>query len=353
MNDQLHKGRGAQHNPDNPYLSQSFERMHLEAIDEAVGPLPETEIRKEYPKTVINKVDSPDIGLDYSLNPYQGCEHGCIYCYARNSHQYWGYSAGVDFESRIVAKMNVAEVLEKHFRNPSWEVKPIMLAGNTDVYQPVERQLGLTRQVLDVMVSYRHPVGIITKNSLILRDLDLIQELQKHNLVQVAISVTSLNEEVRRAMEPRTSTTQKRLQTIRTLAGAGIPVRAMLAPIIPGLTDHELPGLIKAVSEAGATTASYMVVRLNGALGPLFADWINKAFPERASKVLKQIGELHGGQLNDSRYGTRMKGEGAYADMINKLFHQSRKKYLLGGAMPSWNLKSFRRNGGSQLSLGL
>lgn len=351
MKNQLQKGRGAQFNPPNPYHKQSFERMHLEAIDEPLGPLPETEIRKEYPKSVINKVLSPDIGLDYSLNPYQGCEHGCIYCYARNSHQYWGYSSGFDFESRIVAKMNVAEVLEKHFQDPKWVVKPIMLAGNTDVYQSVERQLKLTRQILEVMVRFKHPVGIITKNSLILRDLDLISELKQHNLVQAAISVTSLNEDVRRAMEPRTSTTEKRLHAIRTLSESGVPVRAMIAPVIPGLTDHELPDILKAVAEAGATTASYMVVRLNGNLGPLFTDWINKTFPDRAQKVLNQIAAIHGGQLNDSRYGTRMKGEGAYAEMLNQLFHKTRKKVFSKTTMPEWNLTAFRKIAGNQLSL--
>jgi DNA repair photolyase len=324
------KGRGAQINSKNRFLKQSFTRENIEILDEPIPSDPKTELFFETPKKIVNTVKSPDIFSKYSMNPYQGCEHGCIYCYARNVHEYWGFSAGLDFERKIVVKKNAAELLEKQLMGKNWEVDPIMFSGNTDCYQPVERRLKITRSMLEVLLKFKHPVGMITKNSLILRDIDILSELAKLKLVHVMVSITSLREDLRLAMEPRTTTAKQRLKVIEQLSKAGIPAGVMTAPIIPGLNSSEVPSIIKAAADAGAVNAGYTIVRLNGAIGEIFKDWIHKNFPDAADKVLNQIAEVHKGQLNDSRYGTRMRGEGKIAEAIHQLFNSSVKKYLSG-----------------------
>lgn len=323
------KGRGAQINPANP-----FEQFRYDEDPLLFDPDLETDLRTEYlevyPKTILNKVDSPDIGMAYSLNPYQGCEHGCVYCYARNTHPYWGYSAGLEFEQKILVKKDAPRLLEAVLRKPGWEATPIMLSGNTDCYQPAEKKFMITRRILEVLWKYRHPVGMITKNSLILRDLDLLQQLAACRLVKVSISLTTLSEELRRFLEPRTASVKQRLRTIETLAQAGIPVNVMAAPIIPGLNDHEILEIGKQVSERGAVSMAYTMVRLNGDVGAIFEDWLRKNFPDRAEKVLNKIRSCHGGQLNDSRFGTRMTGEGQIADIVRQQVELARKLYFGG-----------------------
>ena len=343
------KGRGSQIKPVNKFLKNRYVSEHIEGIDEPLIQSPQTIVFHEHSKTIVNKVTSPDVGMIYSLNPYQGCEHGCSYCYARNTHEYYGFDAGLDFESKIIVKENAAQLLEKLLLSPKWQPAPISLSGNTDCYQPLERKKEMTRSLLKVFARYRHPVGMITKNSLILRDLDLLKDLAEDRLIKVYISITTLDENVRRAMEPRTASAAKRLQTIEELSKAGVPVGVMCAPIIPGLTDHEVPAILKAAADHGALMAGMTIVRLNGSVGQIFEDWIYKNFPDRAPKVIAQIKSVHGGQLNDSDFGRRMRGEGKVAEMINQLFKTSQRKYFAGRTMPEFDLSKFRRGGNLNL----
>lgn len=320
------KGRGAQINPPNPFHKLIYDENPVCNLEE--DETLKTEYIDVYPKTMVNKVPSPDIPMDYSINPYQGCEHGCVYCYARNTHPYWGYSAGMDFEQKILIKKDAAKLLEKKIKHTNWKASPLMLAGNTDCYQPIERKLEITRSLLEVLWKYRHPVGLITKNSLILRDIDLLKQMSDHNLVKVAISITSLDEDLRQKLEPRTASVTARLNTVKKLAEAGIPVTVMFAPIIPGLNDHELFKMAEWVSALGAKAMHYTMVRLNGDVGIIFEDWIYKTFPDRAEKVLNKIKSCHGGSLNDNRYGKRMEGEGKIAEIIRKQYHLAKKKFF-------------------------
>lgn len=335
MNGNEHiKGRGAQHQVANRFLELSYEMrddfLNYCAAEGEEATDSRTTFIDTFPKTIVNKVNSPDVGLEFSLNPYQGCEHGCVYCYARNSHEYWGYGAGLDFEQKILVKRNAVELLEQKFRSKSWKAAPIVLSGNTDCYQPIERKLQITRKLLQLFLKYRHPVGIITKNALIQRDIDVLEELAKDNLVRVNLSITSLEEKTRQLLEPRTASIKKRLQTIEKLAEKGIPVNVMMAPIIPSINSHEILPLIKEIADRGACGVGYTIVRLNGAIGEVFSEWIRRAMPDRAEKVLHQIAECHNGKLNDSRFGTRMKGEGNIADQVAQQFAIGRKKYLTG-----------------------
>lgn len=339
------KGRGSQFNAHNRFSTHHYVSEHIEGLDEEFQQQPNTQVFFEQPKTIVNKVDSPDVGMAWSLNPYQGCEHGCIYCYARPTHEYWGFSAGLDFESKIIVKKNAAQILEQTLLKKSWKGDVISLSGNTDCYQPLERQYKLTRQLLEVLWKYRNPVGMITKNALILRDIDVLSDLAKENLVNVFISVTTTNEKLRQVLEPRTASIKMRLETIRRLTEAGVPCGAMIAPIIPGLTDHEIPSIMKKVAEAGALGVGYTVVRLNGAIGELFKDWVYKNFPDRADKIWRQVSEIHGGEVSDSHFGRRMRGEGPISGAINQLFHASKKKYLTGRSLPTLNTNAFRRAG--------
>lgn len=346
------KGRGAKVNPDNPYHTQHFADVHLEGIDTFEKEKIRTTVIYDYPKKLINKVTSPDIGMAYSANPYQGCEHGCAYCYARNAHFYWGLSAGLDFETKIIVKPNAPQLLRNELAKKSWKPMPIVLSGNTDCYQPLEKKFRLTRQLLEMMAECFHPVSIITKNALILRDLDVLKELAQHQLIHVAISLTTLNENLRSVMEPRTATSKQRLKVIETLAKNNIPVIVMTAPIIPGINDFELPQLLKSASEAGALNAGYTMIRLNGALPIIFEDWIRRHFPDRADKVLNKIKAVHGGKLNDPKFGRRMVGEGTIAEQVRQLFEISKKKYFKDKITPPYNLSLFKRPGkNGQLSL--
>ncbi len=335
------KGRGAQQNTPNKFLNFNQETCN-EFLDYCYksGEKPssnKTQYLTVFPKTIVNKIKSPDVGMQYSMNIYQGCEHGCVYCYARNSHEYWGFSAGLDFERKILIKTNAAVLLENLLKKKSWEAQTIVLSGNTDCYQPIEKKWELTRKCLALFLKYKHPVGIITKNALITRDLDILEALAKENLVVVSISVTSLSEKTRAILEPRTATIKKRLATITALSEKGIPVNAMLAPIIPAINSHEILPLAKAVANAGATQIAHTVVRLNGAIGSIFTDWLHKHLPDRAEKVIHQIESCHNGTLNDSRFNTRMRGEGKIAEQIHQQMHIARNKYFKNKKMPSLN----------------
>lgn len=323
------QGRGAQINTPNPFHSKKLEgEGHSWRFDNDIDLIRKTKFIPTHPKTIVNKVTSPDLGFSYSINPYQGCEHGCVYCYARNTHTYWGYSAGVDFEQKILIKQNVPALLRKQLGSKSWKPLTIMLSGNTDCYQPVERKFKITRSILEVLCEFKHPTSVITKNALILRDLDILAQMAKLNIVRVVISLTSLNEELRSVLEPRTSSSKNRLKTIKKLSDAGIPVRAMVAPIIPSLTDHEIHDIAKAASEAGAYDIGYTIVRLNGDVGPIFKDWLGRAFPDKYDRVIHQIENCHGGKVNDSRFGKRMRGEGQFADIIKQQIQLARAQYF-------------------------
>ncbi len=351
QNPEYFKGRGAQVNTHNKFAAQRYVAEHIEGLDEEFLENSNTQLIEENPKKIISINDSPDLRMGYSMNPYQGCEHGCIYCYARNAHEYWGYSAGLDFERKIIVKRNAATVLERQLNARGYKPQPIMLSGNTDCYQPVERKLGITRAILQVLLRYRHPVSIISKNNLILRDLDILSQLASLGLVHVAISLNSLNESLRQKMEPRTVTAKGRLKDIQRLSAAGIPVMVMCAPIIPGLNSDEVPKVIEAAAHHGASGAGYTIVRLNGAIGELFTDWVHKAYPDRADKVLHGIAACHGGKLNDSRWGTRMKGEGHEAESIRQLFKLAVRQYLGDRSLPQLRLDLFAPKGGKQLDL--
>ncbi len=349
------KGRGAQLNVPNRFFELSHD-MRDDFLEFCRKEGEDSDKNKTlyldvFPKTIVNKVESPDVGMTYSMNPYQGCEHGCIYCYARNSHEYWGYSAGLDFERRIMVKKKAPKLLEAVLKKKGWRAHPIVMSGNTDCYQPAEKQYEITRQCLEVFLRYKHPVGIITKNALILRDLDLLKTLSKDNLIGVNISITSLSEDTRRILEPRTATIKRRLETVKTLSENGIPVNVMLAPIIPSINSHEVLALAKAASDHGALSIAHTIVRLNGAIGEIFTDWIHKTMPDRAQKVLNQIESCHGGSLNDSRFKTRMRGEGKIAEQINNLVKLARQKYFKNKAMPKLNLTLHEQHKTAQLRL--
>ncbi|MCA4898940.1 MAG: PA0069 family radical SAM protein [Bacteroidota bacterium] len=349
MEEDCLKGRGAQIKTENKFLKAHYVAQHIEGLDEPLLENPHTQIFQENARKILNRVDSPDLGFGFSMNPYQGCEHGCIYCYARNTHEYYGFSAGLDFESKIIVKRNAPQLLEKELLKPTWNAVPIMLSGNTDCYQPQEKKFEITRKMLKVLANYRHPVSIISKNSLVLRDLDLLQDLAADNLVHVYISITTLDEELRRAMEPRTASSIKRLKTVEALAKANVPVGIMNAPIIPGLNHHEIPEVLKAAADHGALNAGMTVVRLNGSIGKIFEDWLRKNFPDRFEKVWNQICSMHGGNVNDSNFGRRMSGEGNVADAIHQLFKASKKKYFAGKTMPVYDLTKFRKGGSLSL----
>ncbi len=349
------KGRGAQVNVPNRFLLERTE-MTDDFLNycEAEGEAPDsnrTQFLEVFPKSIVNKVDSPDLRLEYSMNPYQGCEHGCIYCFARNSHEYWGYSAGLDFERKIMVKKNAAVLLEEKLLSRNWEAAQIVMSGNTDCYQPAERQFGITRECLKVFLKYKHPVSIITKNALIVRDIDILSELAQDNLVAVSISITSLSERTRLLLEPRTATIAKRYDTVRKLSEAGIPVNVMLAPIIPGINSHEVLPMAKAAADAGARSIGYTVVRLNGAIGEIFSDWIRRAMPDRAEKVLNQIKACHGGTLNDSRFGERMRGDGEFSEMIKNQVALARRKFFANRDFPPLNRSLFAQYRSGQFDL--
>jgi len=326
------KGRGAQKNVHNRFFENSHEVLDeylnfCEAEGEEADKN-KTNYIEVFPKTFVNKVESPDVGMGFSANPYQGCEHGCVYCYARNSHEYWGYGAGLDFERNILFKRNAPQLLEEKITSKNWQGNTIVFSGNTDCYQPLERKLEITRKCLEVMLKWKHPTGIITKNSLILRDLDILKEMAKLNIISTNISITSLSEDTRRLLEPRTASIKQRLKTVEILSENGIPVRVMMAPIIPSLNSHEILPLVKKVAELGAVDVGYTIVRLNGQIAEIFKDWAHKTIPDKADRILNQIAECHGGKLNDSNWGRRMKGEGTISEQVKNTMTIAKKRYL-------------------------
>jgi len=326
------RGRGSSSNPPNRFIP-----LYREAIPgwtEEEDPAPRTRFFRDEARSALTKNDSPDIPFDYSLNVYRGCEHGCSYCYARPGHEYLGLSAGLDFESQIFVKEDAPELLRQDLLSPKWVPQTVSMSGVTDCYQPIERRLQLTRRCLQVFAEFRNPVGIVTKNALVTRDIDVLRELAMFNAVAVYLSITTLDAELARNLEPRAATPQARLRAIRELAEAGIPVGVMVAPIIPGLTDHEAPSILKAAYEAGARSAGYVMLRLPFAVKDLFLAWLDQHYPHRKERVLNRLRELRDGKLNDPRFGSRMRGEGPWADLFSKMFklHKRRLGYGEGRA---------------------
>jgi DNA repair photolyase len=311
----------------------------------------ETRYLRDRSRSVISTNTSPDVGFEASLNPYRGCEHGCVYCYARPTHEYLGFSAGLDFESRILVKEDAPELLARELASPRWRPRVLALSGVTDPYQPIERKLELTRRCLAVLAGARNPVGVVTKSALVTRDADHLAELARHGAAAVAISVTTLDGELARRMEPRAPHPRERLKAISRLAEAGVPVMVMVAPVVPALTDHEIPRILEAAAEAGAHGAGYVMLRLPGAVAGLFAEWLEAHFPDRKEKVLNRVRDLRGGRLNDPRFGSRMKGEGPFAEQIKTLFRQSKRRYGLDRPRPELSTAAFRAPAGAQLPL--
>ena len=351
----LEKGRGAQSNPSNSFLQNSYELRsdyqeycHLEN-EKVEGD--KTEFLEIFPKTIISTFDSPDIGFYHSINPYQGCEHGCVYCYARNTYEYYGYSAGKDFEKKILVKSRAPELLEKELTKQSWKPSMVMLSGNTDPYQPIERKMEITRNILKVLEHFKNPVGIITKNALVKRDLDILRALNENNLLRLTLSITSLKEETRRMLEPRTASVKQRLQTLEVLAKNGIKVNVNMAPIIPGINSDEILPLAKKISDMGAHSISYIMVRLNGQIAGIFEDWVKKALPLSSEKILNQIMETHQGKLSDSRWSKRMKGDGKIAEQIESLFKIARQKYFKNEPQGLVNTTLFHKSPIDQMRL--
>jgi DNA repair photolyase len=340
---QVH-GRGATGNPASRFekLHVEFEPHDLASLDED-RPARRTDFFRDGSKTIITRNNSPDVGFETSVNPYRGCEHGCIYCYARPTHEYLGFSAGVDFESKIMVKEDAPALLEAELSSPKWKPQVIVMSGVTDPYQPVERKLKLTRRCLEVLARFRNPVAIITKNHLVTRDADILRELAANDAAAVNISVTSLDPKLQRLLEPRTSAPRSRLDAIAHLHARGIPVGVMVAPIIPGLTDHEVPTILKACAEAGAQFAGYTVVRLPWAVAPLFERWLDEHFPDRKEKILGRIRHLRGGEkLNQSQWHSRMTGDGIFAEQISSLFKVGCRRAGIG-ARPRLSTAAFRR----------
>ena len=344
--DQYHHGRGAQFNYKNKFIKNEITKENSEAIDDWEESNLKTQYIEQQSKTIVNKVESKDVGMGYSMNPYAGCEHGCIYCYARNVHEYWGYSAGLDFEQKILIKKNAPQLLRKFLMHPKWEGTPIMLSGNTDCYQPAEQQYRLTRGLLEVCNEFNQPVGILTKNSWILKDKDVLQEMAKKQIVSAMVSITSFNEDLRRIMEPRTTTAKQKLKVIEELSKAGVRMGVMMGPMIPGLNEHEMQRIMKAAADAGATFTAYTFIRLNGAIKFLFHDWLYKNFPNHADKVWHLIEQSHDGKVNDTRWGVRMRGEGSIAEMVAQQYKKYGKLYGMNAEEWSLDTSKFRVPGG-------
>jgi DNA repair photolyase len=326
------QGRGALSNPQG-----RFDRTGIEALDDGwyQEEAPEsvaTSLQPDRARGVITTNDSPDIGFDYSINPYRGCEHGCIYCYARPSHAYMGLSAGLDFETKLFYKADAAKVLEAELARPRYVCKPIMLGANTDPYQPAERRLEVTRSILKVLAACRHPVSVITKGVLIARDIDVLAQMARQRLTGVVITLTTLDAEVKRTLEPRAASPQARLKMIRMLADAGIPVGVMVAPVVPAITDHELESILEAAAAAGASRAAYVLLRLPYEVKDLFREWLAQHYPQRAEHVMSLVRDARGGRDNDPNFGTRMRGTGPYAELIQSRFNIASRKLGLDSA---------------------
>jgi DNA repair photolyase len=335
------RGRGAGGNPPN-----RFERLHYECGPDDAAPV--TQFFRDITRRVITDNDSPDVGFETSVNPYRGCEHGCVYCYARPTHEYVGLSAGLDFETKILVKENAPELLRRELSAPRWRPRTVALSGVTDPYQPIERRLKLTRRCLEVLAEFRNPVGIVTKNHLVTRDLDLLGELARHEAAGVFLSITTLDGRLARALEPRTSQPSGRLAAIEEITRAGVPAGVLVAPVIPGLTDHEMPAIIAAAARSGARFAGYVTLRLPFAVGPLFEDWLARHYPEKKARVLSRIRALRGGRLNDPRFGSRMRGEGVFAELIHDVFTLACRRAGIAGRGPALSTEAFRRPSGGQ-----
>jgi DNA repair photolyase len=339
-------GRGASDNPPN-----RFERLHYELDGDETDPeqpAPTTHYLKDTTRTIIAYNDSPDVGFAASINPYRGCEHGCAYCYARPTHEFLGFSAGLDFETKILVKEDAPELLRRELSSPRWQPQTVAVSGVTDCYQPIERRLQLTRRCLEVFAEFRNPVAIVTKSRLVTRDLDVLVELARHEAAAVFLSVTSLDSALARTLEPRATQPVGRLAAIEELAHAGVPVGVMVAPIIPGLNDHELPAILTAAAQAGARFASYVLLRLPLAVAPLFERWLEQHAPEKKEKVLDRVRALRDGKLNDPRFGERMRGRGPLAQAIKDLFKLGCRKAGFTGGGPELSTAAFRRPSGEQ-----
>jgi DNA repair photolyase len=339
------KGRGTAENPTNRFEHFHYVEgdyvQHVPGEEEEHRPL--TRFYIDPSKSILTKNNSPDVGFDFSVNPYRGCEHGCIYCFARPTHEYLGLSAGLDFETKILIKKNAPELLREKLLSKSWQGDAINLSGITDCYQPIERKFKLTRGIIEVLKEFKNPFTIITKNALVTRDIDLLAPMAEINAVGVFISVTTLDPKLAERMEPRTSHPHAKLKAIEKLAEAGIPVGSMLAPVIPGLTDHEMPSILKAVNSAGAKFVGYSLLRLPYVLDELFESWLVDHFPDRKEKVLNRIREIRGGKLNNSDFGSRMRGEGIYAEQLRAMFHLYCRKENLNQVRLNLSSKHFKK----------
>ena len=341
------KGRGATGNPRN-----RFEPLHYTPDPEASsGPGPHTQFLHDRTRTIITTNDSPDVPFDTSVNPYRGCEHGCTYCFARPNHEYLGFSAGLDFETRILVKNDAPELLRAELSDRRWRPQPVAMSGVTDPYQPIERHLRITRRCLEVLADTCNPVAIITKSALVARDGDVLGEMARWNGAVVYLSITTLDADLGRAMEPRAATPERRLEAIRDLTAAGVPVGVLVAPVIPGLTDHELPAILTAAAEAGADTAGYIPLRLPWGVGGLFSDWLETHCPDRKEKVLHRIESIREGSLNDPRFGSRMRGAGPFAEQIRNLFELGRRQAGLETGHRTLDSGHFRAPSSAQIRL--
>jgi len=345
------RGRGAVTNPPNRFETIRLERD--EDWDPNEDPSPKTQFLQDLSQTIISYNDSPDISFDASINPYRGCEHGCSYCYARPFHEYLGFSAGLEFETKIMVKPNAPELLRRELSSPKWKPQILAMSGVTDCYQPVERRLQLTRKCLAVLVEFRNPVSIITKNILVTRDLDLLRELAAHNAAMVHLSINSLDAELARRLEPRAASPKLRLEAVEALAKADVPVGVLVAPVIPALNDHEIPSVLAAAKAAGAGWAGTEVLRLPLTVAPVFEQWLERNVPGQKEKILGRIRAIRGGKLNDPRFGSRMRGEGTFAEQISQMFRVARRKVGLAEHGPELSIAAFRRPAGPQLVLGL
>ncbi len=334
-------GRGTSANPASRFDRIAYERDPDAPPDDEVSPA--TILLSDTTRSIIATNDSPDVGFDASINPYRGCEHGCSYCYARPYHEYLGLSAGLDFETKILVKEDAPQLLRRELQAPKWQPRVLGISGVTDAYQPVERRLGLTRRCLEVLADFRNPVVVVTKNHLVTRDGDLLGQLAAYNAALVFISLTTLDADLAGRMEPRASRPAGRLAAIKELRDAGVPVGVMVAPIIPGLNDHEIPAILQAAAESGAAFAGYTILRLPHGVGAVFEQWLTEHYPDRKDKVLGRVREMRGGQINDSRFGSRMKGEGVLAKSIGDLFAMARKKSGLARKAPVVSAAAFRR----------
>ncbi|TDX32332.1 DNA repair photolyase [Modicisalibacter xianhensis] len=322
----LRKGRGATFDPHNRFAPTFSEAEADGWWQEALADRIPTSVRDERSRTALSWNDSPDLGFDRSLNPYRGCEHGCIYCFARPSHAYWDLSPGIDFETRLIARTGLVDTLREELCKPGYVCRPINLAGNTDCYQPLEAERRTTRAILELLLECHHPVTLVTKSALILRDVDLLSALARQRLVRVFISLTTLDDDLKRTLEPRTASPAARLKTLRALSQAEVPTGALIAPVIPGLNDHEMERLLQAAKDAGARTAAWTLLRLPHEVAPLFEDWLQAYYPERAGKVMSLVRQCRGGANNDPRYGQRMRGQGVFADMLRQRFDAASRR---------------------------